>query len=250
MGVLAIGATVLVCILGAFLGGRAVQGFKGAGWLSGDTRDAIKLIMGTLGTLSGLVLGLMVGRAQTSFNRQEEEIFDICTKIMMLDRTLARVGPEVRPLRTQLRALAIRGKDRLWPDGAGGTVAPAPADDADLWLQALASITPRDEGQRLLLARATTLSVEVLHNRWLIFQQSRRTSSLVLLCVLSAWFCLTFFCLGLIVPREPLVTGLVVLCVASVSVALHLLLELEQPFSGLLRIPSDALMQTISLLGT
>ena len=85
--------------------------------------------------------------------------------------------------------------------------------------------------------------------RWLLFEQAGSSISTPLLVVVSAWLAVIFISFGVFAPSNP--TVVVALMVASLSVAgsIFLILELDQPFGGLIQIPSTPMRSALEHLG-
>src|SRR5215471_2352232 len=71
--------------------------------LRDDSRDVIKLATGLVGTMSAMVLGLLVTSARGFYDAQTTEITQISANIIYLDRGLALYGPEAKEAREALR---------------------------------------------------------------------------------------------------------------------------------------------------
>src|SRR5215472_1667066 len=59
-----------------------------------DSRDVVKLAIGTVATLSALVLGLLIASARSSFDTRDAELRQFAANIILLDRQLVHYGPE------------------------------------------------------------------------------------------------------------------------------------------------------------
>ena len=62
------------------------------------------------------------------------------------------------------------------------------------------------------------------------------------------WLATIAFCTGLYAPRNATVTGVGLLCAVSVSGAIFLIIELYQPFDGVLKISDAPLRAAIAYL--
>jgi hypothetical protein len=67
--------------------------------LSDETKSVVTLSMGVVGTLTALVLGLLIATAGSTFNTRNQEITVIGAKVIQLDRLLRRYGPEADDVR-------------------------------------------------------------------------------------------------------------------------------------------------------
>jgi hypothetical protein len=103
----------------------------------------------------------------------------------------------------------------------------------------LRALVPTSDSQRWLQTRALSLSVDLAQMRWLLIEQGESSIQLPFLVVLVLWLAVIFMSFGLLAPRRGIVLVFIVACALSVSSAIFLILELDQPFEGLLKI-SDA----------
>jgi hypothetical protein len=59
------------------------------------------------------------------------------------------------------------------------------------------------------------------------------------LMILLFWLTLTFASFGLFAPRNATVVAVLFLCSLSVAAAVFLILEMDKPFEGLIKVSSD-----------
>ena len=85
--------------------------------LSKEMQDLVKLSAGTIATLTALVLGLLVSSAKSSFDGIQTGIVQGSAKFILLDRALARYGPESKAAREQLKRVVAAGIEMVWADG-------------------------------------------------------------------------------------------------------------------------------------
>ncbi len=211
---------------------------------SDESKDLIKLGTALLSTLTALVLGLLITSAKSSSDVTTDEVKQIAAKIIQLDRNLRHYGPEANEARDVLRRMVTTNTDLLWTGGVspahsalgqGGT-------NIEAVQEKLRSLAPNNDAQRWLQTRALQIATEVEQLRWLSIERSERPIPVPFLVVLVLWLVVIFACFGLLAPRHRLNYGVIVACALSVSGAIFLILELDQPFAGLLRI-SDAPMR-------
>ena len=69
------------------------------------------------------------------------------------------------------------------------------------------------------------------------------------LVVVVFWLTIVFGTFGLFAPRNATVVAVLFLCALSVAGSLLLILEMEQPFQGLMRISDAPLRYALSQLG-
>jgi len=113
---------------------------------------------------------------------------------------------------------------------------------------AIQHLTPRDEMQRNLKAQATTLAVELGQLRTLLVAESISSIAKPLLIVVSFWLVIIFLSFSLIAPHNATATFALMISAVSAATAIFLVLELDRPFSGLLRIPNEPMLNVLSQL--
>src|SRR5881396_3227809 len=106
---------VFGCLAGAVLLGRALRRVLPEDHLSADSRDAVKLAMGLVATMTALVLGLLVSSAKGTYDTARSEVIQMAAKVAFLDRALALYGPETTEARGELRAAVTNAVRRIWP---------------------------------------------------------------------------------------------------------------------------------------
>ena len=63
------------------------------------------------------------------------------------------------------------------------------------------------------------------------------------------WLAVLFWSFGLFAPRNATVLSVLLLCALSVSAAVFLILEMESPFTGVMKISGAPLRSALALLG-
>src|SRR5579863_9253296 len=116
MGSMTVGAIVFACTFGGALFGMILRAVLPEHHMSSESKDVVKLGTGLIGTLSALVLGLLIASAKSSFDAQRTGFQQLAANVVMLDRVLARYGPETKETRESLRRLVSSSIERLWPE--------------------------------------------------------------------------------------------------------------------------------------
>jgi hypothetical protein len=73
--------------------------------LGSDAKEVVTLTTGLLTTMTGLVLGMLVFSAKSFYDARKNEVAEISTQIVVIDRLLAGYGPETAETRAQFRQL-------------------------------------------------------------------------------------------------------------------------------------------------
>jgi hypothetical protein len=250
MSSLEISSIAFVCVFGGALVGLALRSIVPEHHLSGDTKDAVKVGMSLVATMAALVLGLLVASAKTSYDQQRNEMTELSSKIVLLDRVLVHYGPETKDERNLLRNAATRILDQTWSTGgAGHSRSEPPASGNEVLYDKLQALTPTDETQRSLKAQALTMMMGIGQTRWLMYEQTAEPISVPLLIVLILWLTIIFISFGLLAPANLTVAASYFAAALAVSSAIFLILEMYSPYSGLLRISSTTLRAAIAQLG-
>jgi hypothetical protein len=242
--------TVLfMCLVGAALLGRRVHRYLPEDHLSADSRDAVKLAMGLLATMTALVLGLLVSSAKDGYDTKRSVVIQMAAKVAFLDRVLALYGPETTEARGDLRAAVADAVRRIWPTDKGGPAQLAPNQQAgDAVFVTIQRLSPHDDTQRALKAQLATLMVDLGQLRALLIAQSIPSISIPMLIILVSWLVVIFFGFSLIAPPNATTTLALVASAFSVACAIFLILELDHPFGGLIHIPSEPLLNVLTQL--
>jgi hypothetical protein len=240
---------IIGCLLGAVLIGSALRRFLPEEHRSPDTKEIVKLAMGLLATMAALVLGLLVASAKGSYDNARNQIIDMAAKIVFLDRVLTGYGPEAAQARALLRDTVEQIANRMRSPTANTPVNLASNTQAGnaIYL-AIQHLTPKDEMQRNLKAQATTLAVELGQLRTLLVAESISSISKPLLIVVSCWLVVIFLSFALIAPRNATATFALIVSAVSTATAIFLVLELDRPFSGVLRISNQPMVNVLNQL--
>src|SRR6266480_6381833 len=83
---------VFGCLAGAVLLGRALRRVLPEDHLTADSRDAIKLAMGLMATMTALVLGLLVSSAKGAYDTKRSNPDSRKRRIPRLDASGLRTG--------------------------------------------------------------------------------------------------------------------------------------------------------------
>ena len=203
MSSLAMSAIVFGCIAGGTLLGMLLRAVLPDHHLSSESKDVVKLGMGLIGTMSALVLGLLVASAKSSFDAQRNGLAQMAGNAVFLDRLLAHYGPEAKDVREQLRASVSDMLEQTWPQGGSGAEKGAQTEGRYEGLfEKIQGLSPKTEAQRSLQAQALKLATDVAQARWSLFAQKGSSISMVFLVVMASWLGIVFASFGLFAPSN------------------------------------------------
>src|SRR5262249_5111894 len=200
--------------------------------------------MAIVGTLSALVLGLMISTANSSFSARSDEVATIAVDLIRIHRMMERYGPESDDLPAQLRTYASgKMQDRLPTSGE-----PTQNLEGTVWMMettqdAILALVPTDDRQRWLRSQTLTLTDSLLRARWLLAEHSGASIPLPFLILLIFWLTLVFASFGLFAPRNATAIAVLCLCSLAVSGGITIIMELDSPLSGLVRISAEPMRQ-------
>ena len=253
MNALAASAIVFAFVSGGAGFGMLLRGILPAHHLNDESRDVVRLGTGLVATMAALVLGLLVASAKGSYDTQKDGLDTITANLTLLDTTLAQYGPPTQEARAILRRTAAAAIARLWPADTSqeSTLgeAEATAGGKSFYAEVL-SLMPATETQRMLQAQALTIATELARARLLLLaQQETARISGVFLVVLVSWLVALFASFGLFAPRNATVLAALLIAAFSVSGAIFLILELDEPFAGVIQISSAPIRDAFIHLG-
>jgi hypothetical protein len=245
---------VFACVFGGALLGMMIRSWLPEHHVSGDARDVMKLGIGLIATTSALVLGLLTASAKSTFDTENAEIRSSAANLVLLDRTLAQYGPDAAPVRALLKQAVAKRLELTWPASGDD---PVQMDSAELQHggevieQSIRGLPAANDSQRTLQAKAIALVSDLLKSRWLVMGQAAGSAIPVpFLVVVVFWLSVIFACFGLLAPANRTLATVLGLSALSVAAAVFLILEMDRPFSGLIRVSGDPLRYALSQIGS
>jgi hypothetical protein len=221
--------------------------------MSTGSRDMIGAIMGLLSLLLALVLGILIGSAHTFFASQKAELESLGSQSLALELAFRQYGPETEPLRQMMKASV----QEAYEASQGNTKAYEQNFEIgnylfkfEQWNDLLASLTPHTQQQTELLSSIRSISASFQQTRLLMSEQLASSISWPLLVIVVGWALLLFCGFGVMSSLNP--TSVVALAFGAfaVATAIFLILELNQPFSGLFHVPTMSIEATLRALET
>jgi hypothetical protein len=240
---------VFGCLVGAVLIGRALRRLLPEDHLTADSRDTIKLAMGLVATMTALVLGLLVSSAKGAYDTKRSEVIQMAAKVAFLDRLLALYGSEAAEARASFHEAVQEAVRQMWPDEAGVTAhLAANVQAGNVVYTAVQGLSPHDDTQRKLKEQATSLATELGQLRSLLAAQSVASISMPMLIILVSWLVVIFLGFSVLAPPNATVIFALMISALAVAGAIFLILELDEPFGGLIRISSEPMLNALHQL--
>src|SRR5262249_5591395 len=107
--------------------------------------------------------------------------------------------------------------------------------------EAIKRIPTKNEVQRSFQTQALKPATDMAQTRWLLFVQKDRSISAPFFIVMIFWFALLFASFILFAPANAMAFITLLVCNLAVCSALFLILELDTPFKGMMKVSSAPL---------
>jgi hypothetical protein len=221
--------------------------------LSSESKEVVKLGMGLIGTMTALVLGLLIASAKNSFDTQRNGLAQLSANFILLDRALAHYGPESKDAREMLRASVADLLQHTWPQEnlqSGPAVEKVGTEGRYEGLyEKIQELAPKNDAQRALQSQALKTGTDIAQMRWLMFSQKGSSIPTPFLVVMVCWLALILASFSLFAPSNATVFSTLLVCALAVSSAVFLILELDRPFDGMIQVSSAPLRSALEQLG-
>jgi hypothetical protein len=219
--------------------------------LRDDVRDVIRLSTGLIGTIAALVLGLLIASAKGSYDARSTQIKQITANIILLDGLLQQYGPDAHSARVMLRNAVPPMIDRIWNEGDRAKIGSfAATAEAQEFVNKIQELEPNSDPKRALQARVLSAAADLAQARLSLFTQSHDSIPGPFVAILMFWLTIIYASFGLFVRPNAIVIITFFVGTLSVSASIFLILEMDQPFAGLLQISSEPLRHALAPLAS
>ena len=217
---------------------------------SKDAHDAVKVGVGMVVVLSALVLGLLIASAKNSFDTAGRDLKRFATQIVLLDRTLRSYGPQGDSARTLIQHYVERAIAGTWPSNNEPQLVDDPrAEQLIYQLQdAILALEPDTSRQRTLSGEMKEDVRRLIELRWTLVEEASTSLNVPLVSVLMVWLVLIFASFGYNAPRNVLVRITFTFCAASIGGAMFLIVQMDKPFEGLIKVSPAPLREALVLI--
>ncbi len=249
MSALLTAAIVFVVLFSCAILGTFLRERMPAQHLQDDSKHLIEISLGVIGTVAGLVLGLLVATSFGTFQSQRAAVITIAAKIALLDRGLAYYGPDAVPARQQLKATTGRILTDTWSSAHNSALDPASSGTGARLYEMIQGLNPKSNLQKSIQGTALGIAVDIAQQRWLMYAQQAAGVSPGLIFILGFWFAITFLAFGLMAVRNGTTITALVLCALAIAGAVYLIEQLSTPFSGAITVSDAPLRSVYAQLG-
>ena len=252
MAALVTASIILACMVSGILLGLRLRGVLPDHHTRDESKDIVKTGAGTMATLVALIIGLLVSSAKSSYDTASASITQGGAKIITLNYYLTRYGPDAKAVRELLRGSVAAGIKRVWPDDGAHHPVLAELERAtgmDGVYDGIRELSPASDSQQYLKSQALQLGAELMQSRWMFIEQSQNKLPTTFLIVLTFWLTVLFGTLGLLAPRNLTAMFSLFICAISMAGAIFLILELNQPLEGIIKVSGAPLIEALSIIG-
>jgi len=252
MNSLTIALLAFICIFGCALFGMFLSKRLPEHHLDHDSRDTVKVAAALIATMVAIVLGMLVSSAKGTFDEMNSGLTEMGAKVIQLDQTLAHYGPETKEIRDSLRGTVVSVIRTIWPEDVDGHPDLAAIENSSAgakMLIAMRQLQPQNDDQRELKSQALQISSELTNLRWMMIERWHKSLPRTVLLVLASWLAILFTSFGLFARRNATVVTALSLSALSVSGAVLLIMELNDPLSGMIKASADPFYKALEFIG-
>ena len=215
--------------------------------LSGDSKEVIRLATALIGTMAAVVVALLFASTRSSYEATNSNVARLTAGVVELDQLLKEYGgQESVMLRQALRGDVTSMVSAIWRDDAlvtGELLRPMTHEETVLYK--LRQLEPKTPVQNAIKARALVVSNDIEQTRLTLLSQPPDALSRPFITVLVLWLCFIFASFSMSSKANPTLVAVLLICGFTASTAIYLILELGQPFDGLLQLSNSALRRAL-----
>jgi hypothetical protein len=214
--------------------------------LIAESKEVVRLGAGLMGTVAALVLGLMIASAKNSYDTQTANVRQLAANIILLDELLEQYGPETREARAMITVT------RVWQESAatGRAETFSPSGAAARFFLILENLSPTNDVQRSIKPRLVEVATDLVRTRLLMFVHFDNPIPAPLLVIVILWLTVIFASFTLFAETNVVVAAASLIYALAVSSALFLIVDMSQPFTGLMKIPNEPLRHVLPQLAS
>ncbi len=248
MSHITINVVVFACVFGGALVGMFIHSHLPDEHLDSDSKEAVRLGMALVGTMVALVLGLLIASGKAFYDTLNSELTQFAADVVFVDKVLHHYGPETKEIRELLRQSVV-SMDVVWEQHSANRTHFAQFAEIGPIFEKTQDLSPHNDNQRFLHSQALNSLAKLSETRLLMVAQTTSSVPMPLLIILVFWLTLLFMSFGLFV--RPNVVVVVSLFASSLAIcaAILLILDMYQPYAGLIRVPSAPLRAALAQLG-
>lgn len=215
-----------------------------------ESKSVVSVAMAMVGTLTAIALGMLLSVANVSFKDNQEQLLSTSSDVTRLDHLFRLYGTETEGARGLLLQYSESKLADLFP-GAGLAYNVENEGTLDLMARVegtVAELSPQTKMQRWLQPRMVDTCDRIIQQHYELVKNKQDAIPAALIMLLVFWLILLFASYAIYAPRH--LTSLVVFLLSSGASAgaILLILELETPERGIIRLSPEPLYHSIEVL--
>ena len=247
MSAVTIAVISFVLIVLSVLGGVALRSRLPTEDLTGDSKDVIRLATALIGTMAAVVLALLFASTRSTYENTNARVARLTADVIEFDQLMKEYGGEnITGVRQALRDEVRNMVSSIWRDFAPASASllrPVTQDKTVSYK--VHQLEPGSHVQTGLQARAVVISADIKQERLGLIAQPQDSLSKPFIAVLVLWLCFIFASFSMSSKANATLVTVLLTCAFTASTAIYLILELGQPFDGLLQISNSALRNAL-----
>lgn len=241
----------LACLVSSFLIGMRLRQCLPENHFNEESKEAIELSIGLVAAMTALVLGLLTASTKSTYDDNQAAIRNITGNLLELDRLLVRYGDDAAPIRLSMRDAVNQQINVIWNQRDSQTLKKKLTDTkpvAEVFETTIRSLNPQTADQKAYAERALAILQDITKIRWQALAGAEISIPCAFLIMLALWLSLLFGSFGLFSPRNGTVQSILLLSALSVAAAIFVILEMGDPFFGVIKISSQPMEDFVTHL--
>ena len=250
---------LFLVVFGASGVGSLVRSRLSERQLSRESIELVQLTITLLVTFTSIVLALLTGSVKAGFDSAFVTRGAYAAELTQTDQCLRDYGPSAAGMRADLRSYVAAVIASTWPDE------PPPANISypntkgmprtgesaslgsiiDRVRTQLRLQQPADELHQRILNDCLRQFADLSKSRWAVIEAAPQSISPPFYGVLTLWLVILFASCGLTAPPNTLTVIIVALSALSITIAVAVIADMDQPYGGLFGIPSDSMRNAL-----
>jgi hypothetical protein len=220
--------------------------------LISESKEVVRLGASLMGTVAALVLGLMIASAKNSYDTQVTNVRQLTANLILLDELLEQYGPETNDARAMIRRAAEITEQRIWRENTttNAKTTFSASGAAEQFFLTVESLLPKNDLQRSIKPRILEVSTDLARTRLLLYVHFDNPIPVPLLVIVILWLTVIFASYTLFADANAVVALASLVYALAVSSALFLIVDMSQPFSGLMKISNEPLTHVLPQLAS
>jgi amino acid transporter len=250
MHALAVSSLVFALVFAGSLVGMVIRRAAPETHFAPEAKDTIRLAIGLVVTMTGLVLGMLVSSAKTFYDGEKSQVAEMATQIILMNDLLLGYGPETKLARVEALGFVEDAADRIWPKDRSALFQLRPEHHSEDFYREVQLLVPKNDAQASAKAQLVSLTMNLKRSYWLMYLQTVQTPvPTPLVIVVTSWLVAIFISFGIFAPRNLTVMATLIVCAMAVSAAIFIITSMYSPFTGVLKISPDAIRDAVQQIG-